>query len=90
MKNLNDALAELVNEFAGLPEIGAAKNPLTLANFCKDLENEVMALDAIALGIGDSNADPRGQAAALGIVSERLLFNVRALRLFLRHQAGLA
>lgn len=90
MKNVDDALSELVNEFAALPALAAAKNPLTLVNFCDDLENGVIALDAITLGIGHGDADPRGQAAALGIVSERLLFNVRALRLLLMSQAGRA
>ncbi len=87
MKHVDDALAKLVDEFAALPSPAAAKNPLTLVNFCDDLENGVIALDAIALGIGQGDADPRAQAAALGIVSDRLLFNVRALRLLLMSQA---
>lgn len=85
MKNLNDALAERVNEFAGLPTPAATQNPLMLANICQDLENEVMALDAIALGIGDGNADPLGQAAAIRTPAVQR----PALRLFLRYRAGL-
>jgi len=88
MKNVDDALKDLVNEYAALPAAGD-KNPLTLANFCKDLEKGVLAVDAISLSIGDSEADPRGQAAALAIVTHQLLFNVRALQLMLFRQSGM-
>lgn len=87
MKDVKDALDELVNEFASLPSAGD-KNPLSLANFCTDLEKGVMAVDAIALSIGDSEADPRGQVAALAIVTHQLMFNVRALHLLLMRHAG--
>lgn len=86
MKNVDEALKALVNEYTALPS--ASANPLLLANFCNDLEKGVMAVDSISRGIGDGNADPRGQAAALEIVTTQLMFNVRAMHLMLLSMAG--
>jgi hypothetical protein len=86
MKPVEEELNGLVFEYAALPSVDSP--PLSLANFCGDLERSVEAVDAISRSIGDSDIDPRGQAAALAIVTTQLLFNVRVMRLLLLKQAG--
>ncbi|MGR8932109.1 MAG: hypothetical protein ACU836_15870 [Gammaproteobacteria bacterium] len=84
MENIDEALKNLANEFAAIPSPESCRNPITLANFCDELEKGVLAVDAIATHMEEVDD---GQTAALAIVTQRLLFNVRALQLLLFQQA---
>lgn len=86
MKTVEEELKELTFEYAGLPPVNSP--PLSLANFCGDLERGIKAVDAISRSIGDDDIDPRGQVEALAIVTTQLMFNVRVMRLLLLKQAG--
>jgi hypothetical protein len=85
MKGFKDEFEALVFEFTSVPSTSGAKE---LASFCRDLEAGVEAIDAIALGIGDADANPDGQRQAMTTVTARLLFNIRVMRLLLLKEAG--
>jgi len=81
--SISNKIQTLVSEYAALPTLAAAKNPLTLVNYCAELEHNVKALDAIGRGIAEEDT-----AAALGIVTHQLLFNIQAMRLMLLQLAS--
>lgn len=86
MKTFKEELDELVFEYTAVPSTSGARE---MAGFCKELEQGVEAIDAIALGIGDADANPDGQRQAMVTVTARLLFNIRVMRLLLLKEAGL-
>lgn len=85
MKEFKAALEELVFEFTAVPSTSGARE---MAGFCKELEQGVEAIDEIARGFGDPDANPRGQQEAMSAVTSRLLFNIRVMRLMLLKEAG--
>lgn len=86
MKSFEDELKELVFEYTAVP---TTSGPREMASFCKELEEGVEAVDEIARGFGDTDANPRGQRQAMAIVTAQLLFNIRVMRLLLLKEAGL-
>ena len=85
MKSFEEELKELVFEYTAVP---STSGPREMASFCKELEAGVVAVDAIALGIGDADANPAGQRQAMATVTARLLFEIRVMRLLLLKEAG--
>jgi hypothetical protein len=85
MKSFEDELKELVFEYAAVPSTGGARE---MASFCKALEEGVEAINEIARGLGNSDANPHGQHQAMAIVTTQLLFNIRVMRLLLLKEAG--
>ena len=85
MRSFEDELKELVFEYTAVPSTGGARE---MAGFCKALEEGVEAIDAIALGVGDADANPAGQRQAMATVTARLLFDIRVMRLMLLKEAG--
>lgn len=86
MKGFKEELDELVFEYTAVPSTSGARE---MANFCKQLEEGVEAVDEIARGFGDADANPRAQRQAMAIVTAQLLFNIRVMRLLLLREAGL-
>lgn len=84
MRSFEEALNELVFEYTAVP---ITSGPREMASLCNDLEAGVEAIDAIALGIGDVDANPAGQRQAMATVTARLLFEIRVMRLLLK-EAG--
>jgi hypothetical protein len=85
MKNFDEALKDLVFEYTAVP---GTSGPIEMAGFCKDLIAGVEAIDAIALGIGDADANPAGQRQAMATVTARLLFDIQVMRLLLLKESG--
>lgn len=85
MINIDKELEDLVFEYTAVP---STSGPREMASFCKELEASVVAIDAIALGVGDADANPDGQRQAMAIITARLLFEIRVMRLLLLKEAG--
>jgi len=85
MINIDKELKDLVFEYTAVP---STSGPREMASFCKELEAGVVAIDAIALGVGDADANPDGQRQAMAIITARLLFEIRVMQLMLLKEAG--
>jgi hypothetical protein len=86
MKSFDEALKDLVFEYAAVP---STSHPRELACVCEELAAGVEAVEAIAQGFGDVDANPSGQRHAMAIVTTQLLFNIRVMRLLLLKEAGI-
>ena len=86
MINIEKELKDLVFEYTAVP---STSGPREMASFCKELEAGVEAVDEIARGFGDTDANPDGQRQAMATVTARLLFEIQVMRLMLLKEAGL-
>lgn len=78
---------DLLDNYAGLPSAGD-HSPLCLAEFCNHIKEGVEAIEAISRSIGNQDIDPNAQSMAIGIITVKLCFELKAMQMMLLKRAG--